>query len=282
MMIGGELSTYAISGDQLVRTGATTLTDAVDSPGVPVLQIGEGGWADRDHLFLSIGDRDVVLVTASAVSRVEVPPESAFATPRPSSPDSSELRRGNEVARTSSGLVVTDGAATWSECPWGLPYDGFQCSGWVHARLWPTPALATNQPALDGRSWSWPRTAPAKMAATVGRTAVTCSGGSVKTTMAADSSEEIGGAHWVSIKPPRLLVIYGRHGYMDLVPDRWTLHAGCGTVPIARGTSATPGPAGLWLAYETDDYRGKSKLYRGATVIGEIPPHANVMLRPPR
>jgi hypothetical protein len=284
MMIGGELSTWSVADGKLARLGSTILAKvaAGDVGESMMMRIGEGGWGDRDHLFVSIGEREVVMVTAGAVSRVVVPPKATFETPRPTGPDSGELERGNDVALTISGLEVNDQGAFWAECPWGLPYDGFQCSGWVHAQLWPTTKVTPNQPALSSRSWAWSKTPPKGFSIKAVDTSVTCSGGAVKTTIKADGDEQIEGAYWVSQDPPRLLVVYGVFGLADLIPSRWTLHTGCGTAPTATGTTVTAGPAGLWIAYQTDDYRGKGTLYRGATVIGEIPQHANVMFRPSR
>jgi hypothetical protein len=283
LTVGGELSTWTITGDKLVRTGVVTLAkvDPEEIIGSRLMQVGLGDWADREHLFVSVGARDVVMVTASAITAVPIPPVSTFETPRPTSPDAAELERGNDNSMNNGGLVVRSGETWWQECPWGLPYDGFQCSGWIRARLWPTPNVMKEQAELTRIEHPWPSASPKKLSARLqNANKVLCSTGVGKPNQLApdDLAEEIMSVHWVSAEPPRMLVIYGHAGLADTVADRWTLHDGCEMTPIAAGTDVTPGPNGLWLA---EDEHGVV-LYRGAVRVGQLPAHTDVMLRPSR
>ncbi len=287
LMIGGEVSAWSITDGKLIKTGSAKVAkvDVDDIPESILMGIGLGGWADRDHLFVTVGTREIVMITAHAITRVAMPPASTFEVPKPADPDG-DLVRGSEAEMGGDELVVTAGEAYWSQCAWGLPYDGFQCRSWVHARLWPTPGVDKDAPARASRTWDWAAT-PAGFTAKANSKVVACSGPGSKSSIPAgtgggEPDEEIEGVHWVSTQPPRLLVSYGRPGLADVIPERWTLHEGCIVAPLASGTTATPGPSGLWIGTTTDRYNGPATLYRGATIIGELPEHATVMLRPPK
>lgn len=285
MMTGGELSAWAIVDGKLVKTGGATIaTVGADSFETAALTgIGQGEWADRDHLFVTVGEREVVMITPRAITRVDMPAAAVFDAPKPPDPQGDLTPGGDSVFGADAGLVVSDGAATWSRCAWGLPYDGFQCELWVHVQLWPTRERHESPQSRAARRWAWPA-APAGYTAKTSDKAVTCSGPKVTTQIPAgtgggEDDESIESVQWVSAEPPRLLVSYGHMGYADLVAERWTLHEGCIVPPLATGSTAMPGPAGLWIG--ASDGR-PPVLYRGARIIGELPEHAAVMLRPPR
>ncbi len=285
-LVGGELTAWAITDGKLVKAGSATiakLADADIAEASAVWGLGNGGWVDRDHLFVTIGHGQVVMVTAQAITRVAVPPASAFTAPKPADPEG-DMQPGVGSELSPHGLVITAGEAYWSECAWGQPYDGFQCSTWVHARLWPTAAIDRREAPIAARSWPW-SAAPAGYTAKVTGRAVACTGPKSKSRIPAgtgaddpDGGEEIESTQWVSADPPRLLVSYGHAGLADVIPERWTLHEGCIVAPLASGLTATPGPSGLWLGVTSED-RGAT-LYRGARIIGELPHNASVWLRP--
>lgn len=279
----GTVTGYAIVDGALVALGATELA-TVDPDDYPAHLRGD--WADREHLFVRVAEREVVMITPTAITRVAVPPPTAFAAPRPKTDDDEGLTEGGVMERSATGLVVADGAAWWVECPWGFPYDGWQCEVWRRAQLWPQPQAAAEADSVDATAWTWP-------AVTVsgyrtkdldgGRLRCTPPGARPRPTEFAgdDSQEEVYGHHWVSAAPPRLLVIYGQFGLADLVPSRWTLHDGCRPTPLAAGTSVEPGPRGLWLTDEPSaDEVPHQRLRRGAEVVGELP-NVDVRFRPP-
>jgi hypothetical protein len=284
-IVGGELATYATQSGKLTQTGTTTLVK-VDDPNEAMFvhHVGQGHWADRDHLVVRIGERAVVMITATAVTTVTIPPPARFKTPKPTG--EGELSEGGADASW-GGLVVTKGEAWWSECPWGLPADGFQCHGYVHARLWPTETVVVGRDHMTTRDYAWPKPTPAGFVTREvkrGQFAiggVTCEpprGQGTKQTIFADTEgEEIVEYHWVSVEPPRLLVIYGHPGYADVIPDRWTLHAGCTSKAVSGGASAMAGPAGLWLVGDGDH---DQVVFRGAEPIGQLPRSAAVLFRP--
>jgi len=289
---GGVVTAYAIGAGGLQATGTTTIAKVGPADPDDMLleqRVGDGDWTDRDHLFLISGPRAVIQVTASAIVPVEVPPPARFKRPKPASQDGEEMVAG-DLDAPGTGLVVQAGAAWWSECPWGMPYDGFQCEGYVHARLWPTPALLADQPRLDPRRYSWPTAVPAGFSTrTIKRgpddAGVACIGpGNQRANLyPADESEVLDSYHWVSTTPPRLLVLYGHGGLDELILDRWALHAGCDDKQVAGGTTVVPGPNGLWLAREgssEDLTTTRQVVYRGATVVGELPDDATVLFRP--
>jgi hypothetical protein len=290
-MHGGELATWSIADGKLTKLGSATLADIAEGDIVEAMamsSLGHGNWVDRDHLVVALLDRDVVMVTASAITRLSVPPVKAFEVAKPADPDG-DLEKANSagVGLDAEGLQVTaKGEVFWSQCAWGQPYDGFLCKTWVHAQLWPTPARTESTGPVTPRSWSW-TTSPAGFKTTVidGK-AVACSGPGSKSTIKAgkpdDSDEYIEDVHWVSAQPPRLLVSYGHPGLADVSPERWTLHDGCKPAVLASGSIAEPGPAGLWIGSATRDEGviGPSTLYRNDKAIGQLPDHARTLLRP--
>lgn len=269
-MSGGELSTWKLVSDRLVNTGRVVLVDEPDAG-------GNGEWADRDHLFIEIGEKRVVMVTAHAITFVQLPLDSTFEIPKP--PALSNVARGAGVDMNT--LAVTDGEAYWSHCAWGEPFGAFFCRSWVHARLWPAPGILRDQPQLPTRSWRW-AAVPAGYATTTAPLAVSCSGPQGTTVIAADPDDpyvKVAEVEWVSSKPPRLLIKWGDDGPLHVAAWRWTLHDGCNSVPIATGDQATPGPRGLWVGTEREK---PSTIHRGADAIGEVPELSSVWFRPPR
>ena len=286
---GGELFAYAIADGKVVETGKTKLAE-VDPEDYTAQPVGQ--WADRDHFFVHIPPRTVVVVTAGAIASIAVPEAAKFKTPRPETEDDEGLEEGGVMEGVNSGLVVTDGAAWWSECPWGYPYDGWQCEVYVNAELWPAQELVPGGGPLSPREWSWVEVKPAGFAVAVAEdsSTATCTppkGAGKKVVLVgdADNGEKVVSAHWVSASPPRLLVVYGQEGMDDLVPSSWAFHDGCKATPLVQGTEVEPGPSDLWIAWESDDPRAEEVvtrpvLRRGATVIGELPQDVRLFFRP--
>lgn len=268
----GNVVAYAIAGDKLVELGTLALAKRGDD--APVRGIS-GDWADRDHLIVQIGSRDVVMITASALVHLPVPEPAKLTAPRPATANEG-IEEGNDDA-----LVVGDGAAAWSRCAWGDPYDGFQCEVPVIAQLWPTTKITRGE-WFAPRRWSFPSAVPAGFTETHDDHALVCQApggsGAVLRSDPKDDSEQIGDASWISAAPPQLLVIYGHFGLDALVADRWTLHDTCAAQPIAQGRDVEPGPGELWISRGAGD-GDKRVLRRGARVIGELPDGA-IAFRP--
>lgn len=273
---GGELVTWSFSAGKVTRLGSAKLGDVDAEDWSAAL---DGDWADRDHFFLHIPPRTVLQVTATAITPVTVPPESAFQAPRPKVDDDDGLTEGGVMERSNTGLVVTDGEVWWSECPWGFPYDGWQCEVYVSAKLWPDAKAAEVGVSMVPRQWPWPGAkAPGFRLKEIDEGRILgCSppaGTAYKQTKLGGNEEDGEMVHtveWVSAKPPRLLLIWGSPGLADLVPNRWELHDGCMEKPILAGESAEAGPPGVWLGDET--------IYQGADALGPI--KGDVKFRPP-
>jgi hypothetical protein len=275
----GALVTYKVAAGKVERLGSATLTDVDPEDYMSRLS---GDWADRDHFFMQVPPRTVLQVTATAVTSMTVPPEAAFKTPRPKVEDDEGLTEGGEIeGRT--GLVVTEGGAWWVECPWGFPYDGWQCEVWSMAKLWPTTEVKTDGAGIAARNWRWPDVTVKgirlkEMEAEHALGCMPMKGTKQKPFVfrgSDEQGEEIESSHWVSVSPPRLLVVYGSPGLADLVPTRWSLHDGCLERPLAQGTAVEPGPGELWLAWEAndplaEDVQPRQVIRRGAEVVGEV------------
>lgn len=261
---GADVIAYSLAGDKIAQLGTFVLSSGNAT----------GDWADRDHLFVSsVGGREVVMITRDAAKHLAVPPPAELAAPKPAKHDEG-LEAGDDGA-----LVVTRGAATWSRCAWGYPYDGFQCEVWVHAQLWPSSEIRVEKLRLDPQAWTWPSAEPAQYTASKGEHAVTCKPpAGAKVIIEASGNDVVADAIWTSIEPPQLLVTYGQFGLDDLVVSKWTLHDGCAAKPIASGSAVAPGPDGLWLATEGGDDE-KYVLRRGARVLGDVPT-TSVAFRP--
>lgn len=272
---GGELVTWSFAGGKATRLGSIKLASPDPEDYTGSLR---GDWADRDHFFVLIPPRTVKHVSAQGVVDVTVPPESEFKVPKPAVDNSDDLSEGGVMERTDTGLVVGGGEAWWSECPWGFPYDGWQCEVYVSSRLWPTPKSTTEKTGVAPRRWDWTK-APIKgwklKELDEGRM-LGCNpppGTKQRQTKLEGQEEEerVYAAEWVSSDPARLLLIWGTPGYADLVPMRWELHDGCLEKTVGKGEDATPGPAPYWL--------GDGVLYHGADNLGPIP--GDVRFRPP-
>lgn len=125
-----------------------------------------------------------------------------------------------------TGLVVTDGEAWWSECPWGYPYDGWQCEVYVSARLW--PEAATRGDRIAARGWTWPGAKASGFRTKEldeGRV-LSCTppaGTAYKQTQLRGKEEDGEMVHtveWVSASPPRLHVVWGSPGMDDRLQGR--------------------------------------------------------------
>ncbi len=288
-MRGGELATWSTADGKLTKLGSVALADLPEGDLVEAMamsDLGKGNWADRDHLFLSLGERQVVMVTATAITRVTVPPPKDFETPKPADPENDIGKaRAEGVGLDSEGLQVTSkGEAFYSQCAWGRAYDGYICDAWVHVQLWPATNRSTGPGAITPRSWSWP-SAPKGFKAAISSSVAACVGPAGKAGIrpgTADSpDEQLEDVHWVSQQPPRLLVTYGHAGLADIIAERWTLHDGCTAKPLASGATAEPGPDGFWIGVaKAEEGDGPATLYRGARTLGPLPDHARVMFRP--
>ena len=290
-MRGGELATWSTADGTLTKLGSVVLSDVAEGDlgeAMAMSGIGKGNWADRDHLFLTLaGEREVVMVTATAITRVTIPPVDVFETPKPPDPQNDiEKASPTGVGLDAEGLQVNDqGEVYWSQCAWGRGYDGYICDAWVHAQLWPTAKRSAGPGRITPRSWSWAKP-PAGFRATIKDHTLSCSGPSGRSTFLSgrpgSSDEQFHDVQWVSTQPPRMLVTYGHPGLADVLAERWTLHDGCKDAELASGESAEPGPDGLWIGVAgTAEAPGPSTLYRGAQTLGRLPDHARVMFRPP-
>lgn len=286
-MRGGELATWSTADSKLTKLGSVILADVPEGDLVETMAvsgIGKGDWADRDHLFVSLGERSVVMITATAITRVTIPDAATFETPKPPDPDG-DITKANNVGLESEGLQINDkGEVYWSQCGWGRGYDGYICDAWVHVQVWPNAKRleGPTQGPIAPRRWAWAKQPDGFKAAIKGQT-LSCNGPAGRSTLTARRSdgEELDGVHWVSATPPRMLVIYGHAGLADIVPDRWTVHDGCKGTPLAEGSTVEPGPDGLWIGtVRSEEDEGASTLYRGARPLGELPAHARVLMRP--
>ncbi len=267
---GKDIVAFSLAGGRVTRVGSTAFpTDVVG-----------GDWVDRDRLVVELDGRHVVQVTAAGVSTIEVPPSTAFARPSPQ-PEATDLVPGE-----ADGLIIaSDDSAWWSECTWGYPYDGFQCARHVSARLWPPGgdwAESDDQPMAPSE-YPWPTAVPAGYRTTAVGAKLECESPSGHTELGpnGEGDEQLHSFHWVSTSPPRLVVVYGRFGYKDLLPERWTLHDGCTEKPIEHGLAIAPGPDGLWTSTKpVGDDAVKREVRRGAALIGELPGSGRAHFRP--
>lgn len=287
----GSVTGWTIGAGKVEKLGSVTLAK-VD----PEDYMGQllGDWIDRDHLAVLIPPRDVVVISAAKIERVRVPPGSEFKTPRPTTEDDDGLEEGGVMEGANTGLVVGGGAAWWSECPWGYPYDGWQCEVYTKAKLWPGGGGKVETGDVQGDSWDWPTGEPKgyKLKDIDDGRVLGCTpppGTKQKQTQLKgfeEDSEMVAGKYWVSTSPARLLVVWGTPGMDDLHPSRWTLHDGCLERPLAQGTYVEAGPAGLWIGHEAadpraEDVKTRAVLRRGGEVIGELPDGGLVRFRPP-
>jgi hypothetical protein len=271
---GGDVITWSFAGGTVKELGRVTLAKVDPEDWTAAL---DGDWADRDHFFVHVPPRDVLMVTAGGITPVTVPPEAAFKSPRPKVDDEDGLSEGGVMDGPGFGLVVTAGEAWWSECPWGFPYDGWQCEVYASARLWPT--TGTSSARIDPRAYDWAgakvsgfRTKELDDGRELGCTPP--AGTKYKQTKLVGKSEDgemVYATEWVAASPPRLLLVWGSPGYADLVPTRWELRDGCLEKPLLQGEWATPGPAPYWL--------GDTTIYQGGDALGPIAGH--VRFRPP-
>jgi hypothetical protein len=271
---GGELSTWSFAGGKATKLGAVTLIEGVDDEefGPPL----HGDWADRDHFFVELAPRTVLHVSAASIEAVVVPPESAFKAPRPTIENNDDLSEGGVMDQ--GGLVVGGGEAWWEECPWGFPYDGWQCEVYASARLWPSPTTKTDDRSITAHRWDWSH-APIKGWITkelddgrkLGCTPPAATKQKPTQLAGQDEEDRVYAAEWVSPMPPRLLVIWGSPGYADLVPTHWELHDGCHVEALEKGQYAEPGPSGYWFA--------DGIMHQRANPLGPVP--GNVFFRPP-
>ncbi|MGE5185614.1 MAG: hypothetical protein ACM31C_26315 [Acidobacteriota bacterium] len=203
----------------------------------------KAGWADREHLFVSPDTQTVLMVTADGIDRLAVP-DLAKQVPQPDG--ASETGGGKEYTRVD--LVVRDGEAWWSRCPWSFPNDGGYCAGWISARLWPSATTVNKD--VEPRDVRWQEVA----------------GHPACEPPPPDDEHELYGAHWLAAD--RLLVLWGYHSEFDSPPpDRWELRDRCDGKPLATGDDPAPAPEGLWLSREGD----ARVIHRGTAVIGHVP-----------
>lgn len=273
---GGDLTTWSIAGDKLTQLGSMkleTIADA-DAEEAMMMSVGQGDWADRDHLFVRLSDRQVVMITATAVAPLPVPAVSSLAVPRPDDADPND-EQVTELGLLDEGLQVTaTGEAIWSHCAWGNAVDGLACSTWVHAGLWPQANRVMSKRPVTPRAWSW-SAPPTGVTAVWSKKTVTCTAGASKTSIKTAGEEQIDSVRWASTVPPRMVIAYSD----DSLHERFTLHDGCNAVPLVTGARAKPGPDGLWIGISADR---SATLYRRDKVIGALPAASRWILRPPK
>jgi hypothetical protein len=276
---GRNVTAYAVTGNKLRRLGSVEVTKA--EPEDPSGWL-TGDWTDREHLFVKTGNREVIAITKGGIHKLPVLPADAFKTPKPK-PDDDQLMAGGGIDESSrTGLVVDEGHAYWIECPWGYPYDGFQCEQYVVQELWPDVAtqVTVETDARNHREWAWEDDKPAGASTNLADDALTCTLGPTTTKFVAqEDPEQVHSAHWVSATPPRLLVIYGTPGMDALIPSRWTLHDGCAEKRLAEGRTVEVGPDGLWISTFADESSTPQTVHRHDQALGDMP-RATVAFRP--
>lgn len=275
---GHSIVLYDLADDELRELERVNLEhgDGDDDFVTGAMRLGD--WAGRGALYVHAGEHRVVRLDERGLEEIPLPPRESFVTARPTDePDATEF--------SWERLVVTSDDEVWyGRCPWGLPYDAGDCLVWVWVRLAPSPARSVGPDAYTGRRLSWPKVeVPSGYVVEIpesdeGPRELRCRGGGeqMRVESAGDEGEIVDEGRWLTGDQPLLLVVMGAFGLADLVPTRWSLHAGCKGSPLATGTVAEPGPDGLWIG--RDDER--TTIRRGAKVLGTIAGAPDLAFRP--
>ena len=248
----GDVVLYGLENDQVTKLATYHVAEG---------DYGRLGWTDHDHLFAAI-ERIVVMIDPHGMTPVVVPDDTTLTAPKPTLDDV-------VVAEGIGSLVVADGTAWWSRCAWGYPYDGFQCTTYVNAQLWPGKERTVDTGLLPEIP-VWTDASPAGYRVDDDDKGFRCTqpNGTAATLSSDNANDQAMAFHWVAADPPRLLLVYGQAGYSDMLPTRWTLHAGCAAQPVASGVGTQLGRNGLWLS--TDETKRVS-IWRRGKLIGELP-----------
>jgi hypothetical protein len=277
----GVLSTWKLAGGRAEQLGKVEIGKPIDlSCGdcPPFARPMKAEWADREHLFVSPDREHVFMITGDGIEQLPVPDVSKVAAPKPDGAQETGLL-GNTY--TQIDLVVKDGEAWWSRCPWSWPNDGGACAGWVNVRVWPSSKTLREDQSID-TSHAWREQAPPSY--NIDGDACIAPDGTRSTIVHPTGEsweyEELYGAKWLSASPPRLLVLWGPHSEFDSPPaNRWQLRDGCANV-IAEGSTPRPAAADTWLSSEHDAI----VIHRGASELGRVPADrwSAVAVRPAR
>lgn len=285
----GVLSTYAIRRDALVKLGEVRLAPPAPKANPERLATYDfpliGDWADRDHLFVRTGDRQVVMVTAAGITDVALPDKKTLEIPHPE--ETGESGYGGKQY-TYVDLVVEDGEAWWSRCPYSYGYDGGFCFKWVNAKLWPTTELEVTESERIPREFPWREEAPTGFTLDPPKRPKTCmppGGKAIAIPNRLDApkpddgeeedyyAEHLFDARWVSASPPKLLATYGY--VSEFAPpyvSKTALFDGCAAAPSWTADDAPrTGPDGLWEA--------GGDVFRGGRLLGTA---GGVRFRPSR
>lgn len=267
---GGAIVAYRVDGDAVIELGRTTLTDLPPEAADDDMYVAlEGDWIDRDHLLVHVRphDPEVLVVSATGVGRLPLPPAAALDAPRPPTPEGAgELEPGD------LRLTVADGRAWWSRCAWGYWLDGYHCVAERRVQVWPAIGDAEDGGPPAGRTWPWTFTevAPAGYRTELrgqDDEELVCQGPDGATTFGEEEGEYVVSRRW--LPGATLLVQIGNADVNDQInPSGWELHAGCAGEVIALGVVAVPGPGDLWT--DRNDLGPVATIYRGATALGEV------------
>lgn len=279
----GELTAWK-QGETPQRLGSISIAPALAFDSVEARVMADpmhGDWADREHLFVRTTPGAVKLVTRDGLTDVAIP-DLRHQIPKP---DDEAMETGGGKEYTRIDLVVAQGEAWWSRCPWSYANDGGYCAGWISQRLWPDPPTSVRA-LVEAREDRWFEAPPAGYRVDHSGDGVTCKppdgAASAIKPHGDDSGEIFYGAHWVSAAPPRLLVTFGWSSEFDSPPaSRWELHDGCGAT-LAEGTRPRAGVDDTWTGIEA----GALVLRHGATVLARVPvkdpDFAQLLVRPKR
>ena len=275
----GVLATYAIRGSAIVKLGELRLAppaperDPMDYPAYAFPLIGD--WADRDHLFVRVADRKVVMVTPAGITEIPVPDDTTLEIPHPEDAHRSSGYDGK--AYTFVDLVVEDGEVWWSRCPYSFANDGGYCFQWVNQRLWPDAAREVAESERVPRRFPWRDDPPKGYVLDPAKGPDTCTppGGTavaiplridIPEGSSGDEAEDYYSEHrfsvrWVQASPPKLLAIYGyTPEFGSPFVSSTALFDGCAAKPSFIGGPPTTGPNGLWEA--------GGHVFRGGTELG--------------
>ncbi|MBL9015787.1 MAG: hypothetical protein JNL83_16500 [Myxococcales bacterium] len=284
----GVLGTYAIRGEKLVKLGELRLAPPAptqDPMGSEYAFPLIGDWADRDHLFVRVGKRRVVMVTAAGLADLAVPDDKTLEIPHPEDTHPSSEYLGKQY--TFVDLVVEDGEVWWSRCPYSFLYDGGFCFQWVNHRLWPEPAREVDDGERIPRVYPWGEDPPKGYVLAPPKDPEICTpptGSAVTIPLRIDIPEGTSGdeaedyysehrftARWVQASPPKLLVTYGYTPEFDPpYVSSAALFDGCSAKPSFIGGEPRRGPDGLWEA--------SGHVFRGGTELGVV---GDARFRPP-
>lgn len=262
----GELVAYAQS--PLHETAHTTLFAGEPPPRF------ELAWIDRDHLAVRRGERDLAVLSASGLTSIALPPAANFEQSRPTTnADNVEHTIGRSGF---GGANVIDGQVWWVECAWGFSDKTGGMRGCLSAgymRVWPEdPNHVVVDKAPDaGHLPVLPTVAHSGFRIDHEDGVATCTDSNGNRVTLAHESPL---AHWITTTPSLVLLSNGSNG-------AWALFDRCTDHPLRTGGYYRFVDDHRWIASETGA-ASVLHLYRDATLLGELPPLRDILVRPTR